>query len=459
MPWTVKNPPGPAKNWPEGKKRACVLAANAALRAGKSDKEAIQACIGAANNVDSNSLDHGAGQMQGQRVVDLFMADRVLTGEPVRLLPLMETGYWRGGALRPPITPEQATVIVANFQKRAVAGVYQANLPLNIEHDDLGGKIGTIKDLSVGDDGVYAVFELTEKGRSLLADGAFDYLSPEIVWDLEDTRTGEPIGPFIVGAAVTNYPFFGEATAMFSREAGERLEAAGLLSDQDGLSENGLFELIRRAVQSVFGERSETEVEEMSEPQNGVVLDTQLQIPEEFTRQLEEQRQQIEEFQSLLRQQQEAMTSQAQTIEAQRGQIVSLNDARLRERFSAQVAGLSHVGAENEQLVSELMWLHERDDTDDRGHFSYWSSLLSTVEQAMADSVAFQEVGRVGHTQVAGAVYSRFQALVAETASQRNLVVSEGDANWARIAQEVASEHPELYNQYIQQVRQQGNRR
>lgn len=51
MPWTVSNPPPPAKNWPEKKKRACVSAANAALERGDSEEDAIFACIGAAENV------------------------------------------------------------------------------------------------------------------------------------------------------------------------------------------------------------------------------------------------------------------------------------------------------------------------------------------------------------------------------------------------------------------------
>jgi len=48
MPWTVKNPPPPAKNWSEEEKRKCVSAANTVLRDGGSDEDAIYACIYAA---------------------------------------------------------------------------------------------------------------------------------------------------------------------------------------------------------------------------------------------------------------------------------------------------------------------------------------------------------------------------------------------------------------------------
>jgi hypothetical protein len=51
MPWTISDPPAVAKNWTDEEKTKCVAAANAALEAGKSDEEAIQACIGAAGRL------------------------------------------------------------------------------------------------------------------------------------------------------------------------------------------------------------------------------------------------------------------------------------------------------------------------------------------------------------------------------------------------------------------------
>ncbi len=48
MPWSVDNPPDCAKNWTSLEKRRCVAAANAALKDGKSEEDAIFACIHAA---------------------------------------------------------------------------------------------------------------------------------------------------------------------------------------------------------------------------------------------------------------------------------------------------------------------------------------------------------------------------------------------------------------------------
>jgi len=48
MPWTYDDPPAVAMNWTADERRRCVDAANAALEMGRSDEEAIFACIAAA---------------------------------------------------------------------------------------------------------------------------------------------------------------------------------------------------------------------------------------------------------------------------------------------------------------------------------------------------------------------------------------------------------------------------
>ena len=62
MPWSVDNPPSVAKNWTQSEKARCVAAANAALKDGKSDQQAIFACIGAAgkSKQKEDSLDFRA---------------------------------------------------------------------------------------------------------------------------------------------------------------------------------------------------------------------------------------------------------------------------------------------------------------------------------------------------------------------------------------------------------------
>jgi len=256
----------------------------------------------------------------------------------------------------------------------------------------------------------------------------------------------------MVGLAVTNYPFFGDAVAMYSREAGELAEANDPTDDRPE-ADNRLYALIRRAVESVFGEHQqrETEVEDMPDGTNDQGAPAGVQVPDEFSTRLAEQAQILAAQQEELDRFRRQAEQQQGIIEQQRNQLAAMASANLRERFSRQVDGLSHLGADRDQLVDNLMWLHEQDSTDGREHFSFFSALLSTTEQAIASSPAFQEVGRAGSSRGTGSAYSRFAALVDEVAAKQNLVVTEGDANWGRLAIGVAEQHPELYDEYMRQ--------
>ena len=56
MPWTVDNPPNVAKNWSDSRKKKCVSAANAVLKDGGTDEEAIFACIHASERSRMNEI-------------------------------------------------------------------------------------------------------------------------------------------------------------------------------------------------------------------------------------------------------------------------------------------------------------------------------------------------------------------------------------------------------------------
>jgi len=68
MPYTVDNPPRPAKNWTEAEKKKCVTAANAVLSdGGGSEQDAIFACIRAAGRTE-----HPGGKKVFGKVIDAF---------------------------------------------------------------------------------------------------------------------------------------------------------------------------------------------------------------------------------------------------------------------------------------------------------------------------------------------------------------------------------------------------
>lgn len=57
-PWSMSNPPPPAENWSDSEKEKCIAAANAVLEDGKTEQDAIFACI------------HTAGKGKGEKFLD-----------------------------------------------------------------------------------------------------------------------------------------------------------------------------------------------------------------------------------------------------------------------------------------------------------------------------------------------------------------------------------------------------
>jgi len=67
MPYTVDNPPRPAKNWTEAEKKKCVAAANAVLSDDGSEEDAIFACIRAAGRTENPG-----GKKMFEKVISAF---------------------------------------------------------------------------------------------------------------------------------------------------------------------------------------------------------------------------------------------------------------------------------------------------------------------------------------------------------------------------------------------------
>jgi hypothetical protein len=86
--------------------------------------------------------------------------------------------------------------------------------------DAVGG--GLIVGLEVGEDGLYGLVNVNDRGNQAIEEKQYGFHSPEVIWDdgfLEHPDTGEPIhGPLIVGDALVHTPHLGEAAALFSVE-------------------------------------------------------------------------------------------------------------------------------------------------------------------------------------------------------------------------------------------------
>lgn len=138
-------------------------------------------------------------------------------GEPFRIMPV---GEFKRGKRLLTITRERLQAFADNLKAgrpRWKPPIYTGH-PTNENQDP--PKVGNIVDLVVKPDGLYAVPELTEQGGQLLTDGAYQYNSPGVLWDLNGTTYADEHGQEFTNVldhvALTNRPWFGENTALFS---------------------------------------------------------------------------------------------------------------------------------------------------------------------------------------------------------------------------------------------------
>lgn len=148
----------------------------------------------------------------------VFIRDDFLTimpGEPFRLFPF---GTLVKGGKKRNITPEYAAQFkLPDFKPPIKLG----------SHADETRAGGHITGLEVRDDGLYAIPEWNDNGTAAVAEGAYRYQSPEVVWEggFEDSESGAVSdGPLIVGAALLHMPHMGNRAALYSvdKTEGER---------------------------------------------------------------------------------------------------------------------------------------------------------------------------------------------------------------------------------------------
>lgn len=108
------------------------------------------------------------------------------------------------------VTFETVKEMAANFGR-----VPSNRLPVNREHEGVYGKVGDIAAVEPRSDGLYAKLSWLPSGLEALAEQAYQYFSPEIYWGPTE-YDGQIVSNVLVGLALTNSPYFGQLTALYS---------------------------------------------------------------------------------------------------------------------------------------------------------------------------------------------------------------------------------------------------
>ncbi len=137
-----------------------------------------------------------------------------LSGAPFKILPI---GKFYRGDRAIDITADDLMGIERNVKN----GLPRFRIPINPDHKDDVGKIGTVHEVEFrkdGEDGpgLYATkYDLTDRGKKLVSEDGYDAPSAELVWTKNDGQkyqdpfTGEYHDNVLVGVAFTPRPFFG----------------------------------------------------------------------------------------------------------------------------------------------------------------------------------------------------------------------------------------------------------
>jgi len=145
------------------------------------------------------------------------------SGELPTEIELMKVGTYQNHDLGPfEVTTADLDHFVESYERGIRAkGEYREDnsLPINCRHDKEGEAAGWIKGLAHKGDGVLrATVEWTTLGVDKLKNKLYKYISPEWWFVYPDPETGEEYRNVIVGAGLTNIPYFKKLKPLVASE-------------------------------------------------------------------------------------------------------------------------------------------------------------------------------------------------------------------------------------------------
>jgi len=150
-----------------------------------------------------------------------------LSQNGVLRIPLVKKGRWHHDAYGVVEFGDQDFEdIVNNFEKDVLGfepyATYGHPLDPEVAAVDAELKKGQLKAMEIQNDVLYGLFDAKADAYELVANGEFEYNSPELIRNFTDKETGKNIGTVLMRTALTNAPFipFREKVQALSTSAG-----------------------------------------------------------------------------------------------------------------------------------------------------------------------------------------------------------------------------------------------
>lgn len=330
------------------------------------------------------------------------------------------------------ITRERNTRFVNHIKE----GVYQDRIPVDAEHElKASGAVGWIVDARLNEDGsADGKVEWNERGKALLKDDRFAYVSPEWYETWKEPTTGTVYQDVAIGAALTNHPFFKTLRPLIASERGLRTAAKG--------SQDIVF------VKKEAGEMGSNEQPIVDAKQFGEMQRQMGELQKTVTG-LEQKNGELSEALAASESERKEAEAQAQkyqeSLDASNKRIADLEAQNRRKRFAEMVSGRTPWYGDAARNVARLEKLAEAfgEESDD---FKEFVAEQQAIAAQMADSKLFVEIGsdRVGQAQTAA------QRIDAEA---RKLMAEDAKLTHAQAIMQAAERNPQLYGEYVQEMR------
>ena len=138
---------------------------------------------------------------------------------------IAKTGKWKGhNAGEFELTTADLNQIVFNFNNSDLKEIV-----VDYEHQTLDGveapASGWIKELKVEGDSLLAKIEWTKRAKEQIKNKEYRYLSPVLISNAKDSKSGNSIGWYLHSVALTNTPFFTELNPIEAKNKKQNKES------------------------------------------------------------------------------------------------------------------------------------------------------------------------------------------------------------------------------------------
>ncbi len=325
------------------------------------------------------------------------------------------------------ISRERNQRFVENFK----AKVYQDRLPLDAEHETkLSGAMGWITDMRLNPDGSADAFvEWTDRGRFMLREDRFRYVSPEWYDDWADPATGKAFKDVCIGGALTTRPFFKDKS-LRPLVANEQ----GLFAlPGDGTAAPGAGTITFNIIPI-----------KKEEPMSGQ-NPSPVGMTEEQVRAFAEMQQKITALEAERTEAKQAAEKLSTELKTATEQVAKLNQEACRKRFTDEVLGKGTESGvrwygEVEKHVAFMEKLAEKFGEDSQELLDYIQEHRATAEQLRQTNL-FKEMGREGSGTASA--QDKINTMT------RELQAKNPSMKFAEAYTQVITENPKLYEEYL----------